>query len=96
MPEYLATMTTNGRVTVPAELRKHLEVSSGDKLRFVVDYDGAVRMEKVKYPTIASLRGIAGSLKEPKSWEEIVEIAHDERAERFREKFLQGDEHSPE
>lgn len=96
MTQFVANVSSNGRVTIPAGLREFLGVTAGDKIRFVVDYDGLVRIEKVKYPTIAPLRGAAGSLAESKSWKEIEESVRDERAERFRDKYLHGDDRFPE
>jgi AbrB family looped-hinge helix DNA binding protein len=85
----VATVTSKGQVTVPVEVRRHLRIDEGDKVVFRVDETGAVRLERVKYPTIASLRGIAGTLKKPRTWQEIEGIVHEERAGAI-EKKLRG------
>ena len=36
------------------------------------------------YPTIQSLRGIAGSLPQPMPWQEVEEMAQDEHADDVR------------
>ena len=38
---------------------------------------GDVRLRVMPYRDVASLRGIAGSLKKPLSWQEMLEIAHE-------------------
>jgi hypothetical protein len=38
-----------------------------------------VRFRRAKFPTLKSLRGAAGSLATPLSWEEMREIAREER-----------------
>jgi bifunctional DNA-binding transcriptional regulator/antitoxin component of YhaV-PrlF toxin-antitoxin module len=80
--EVVASVTRKGQVTVPVvEVRRHLGIGVKDKIAFQSDEDGEVRVKKVKYPTIASLRGAAGCLKQPKSWEEIEQSAREERVE---------------
>lgn len=73
-----STLTSKGQVTLPAEVRRHLGVSAQDKLAFVIDDDGTVRVETVMFPTLESIRGAAGSLKQPKSWDEVMNIAHED------------------
>ncbi len=77
MGEFVATITTKGQVTIPAEGRRHLGVNPGDKIAFVVEPDGTVRLRVPRYPDVASLRGAAGSLKKPRSWEEMRAIARE-------------------
>ena len=79
MQEVVSTITSKGQITVPAEVRRHLGVSTRDKLAFVIGDDGSVRVRAVKYPTVASLQGAAGSLPRPLSWREMREIAYEDR-----------------
>ncbi|MDP8922188.1 MAG: type II toxin-antitoxin system PrlF family antitoxin [Chloroflexota bacterium] len=81
MQEIVSTITSRGQVTIPAAVRRHLGVGQHDKIVFVLEDDGEVRLSVPRYPTIDSLRGIAGSLPRPMSWQEIEEIAQDEHAE---------------
>ena len=81
MQEIVSTITSKGQITIPAAVRRHLGVGTNDKIAFVLEDDGQVRLSVPHYPTIQSLRGIAGSLPQPLSWQEIEEIAADERAE---------------
>ncbi len=79
MKEIISTITSKGQVTIPAEVRKYLGVTATDKIAFVIDDQGTVRLRVPRYPTIASLRGAAGSLKKPSSWKEIQQIAYEDR-----------------
>ena len=78
MKEVLATITSKGQVTVPAEVRRHLGVSKSDKIAFVIRADGSVEIKVPRYPTVDSLAGAAGTLSKPLSWHEMREIAREE------------------
>jgi antitoxin PrlF len=81
MQEIVSTITSKGQVTIPAAVRRHLGVGTNDKIAFVLEDDGQVRLSVPHYPTIESLRGIAGSLPKPLTWHEIEEIAHEDHIE---------------
>ncbi len=87
MKEIVSTITSKGQVTIPREVRRHLGLQTGDKLSFVLEEDGSVALQVPTYATIASLAGAAGSLPEPRTWEEVREIA--------REDALQDEYHVP-
>lgn len=78
MKEILSTITSKGQVTIPVEVRKYLGLSTGDRVVFVLDSNGTVQLRAPRYPTVASLRGAAGSLDRPLSWEEVLDIAHED------------------
>lgn len=78
MKEILSTITSKGQITIPAEVRRHLGVAKNDKIAFLLEPDGTVRLAAPRYPNIASLRGAAGSLKQPLTWQEIRDIAHED------------------
>lgn len=40
MKHIISTITSKGQVTIPAEVRKHLRISRGDKLSFVIEDGG--------------------------------------------------------
>lgn len=79
MREVLATITSKGQVTIPAEVRRHLGVKTKDKIAFVLEASGTVRLRLPRYTSVASVRGAAGSLKKPLSWEEMRAIAREDR-----------------
>jgi AbrB family looped-hinge helix DNA binding protein len=77
--EIVSTITSKGQVTIPAAVRKHLGVSQGDKLSFVIADDGTIALKAPNYPDVASLAGAAGTLAEQLSWEQTREIAREDR-----------------
>ena len=44
-----ATVTSKGQVTLPKELRKHLGVQTGSRIRFSIPVKGSVKVEPVLY-----------------------------------------------
>jgi len=78
MKEIVSTITSKGQVTIPAEVRRYLGVKRNDKLSFIIEPDGVVRLKAPRFPDIASLRGAAGALKKPLSWQEMREIARED------------------
>lgn len=89
MHHAVAKVTSKGQVTIPIEIRRHLGIEAGDRISFIVDDDGAVRLDVLAFPTIDSIVGIAGKLEEDLSWDEVVERAHEEQiVERYRKKRL--------
>jgi AbrB family looped-hinge helix DNA binding protein len=82
--EFAATITRNGRVTLPSEVRRHLGVKEGDKITFVLGNEGLVQVRTTRYPTIASVAGAAGELDRPMAWKEMRDIAIEDRlAEKY-------------
>lgn len=84
MPEtinipFSSSITSQGQVTLPALVRKHLGVTAKQKVAFVIEANGDVKVVTSKYPTIASLRGAAGSLGKKLSIKKMKEIAYAER-----------------
>jgi AbrB family looped-hinge helix DNA binding protein len=79
MKEIVSTMTSKGQVTIPAEVRKQLGIARGDKITFVIEDEGRIELRAPIYPTIASLRGAAGSLAKPLSWDEMRAIAREDQ-----------------
>ena len=44
-----ATVTSKGQVTLPRELRKHLGIQKGSRIRFSIPANGAARVEPVLF-----------------------------------------------
>jgi antitoxin PrlF len=79
MKEIISTVTRKGQVTIPAEVREYLGIKTNDKIAFVIDQEGVVRLRVPRYTNIASLRGAAGSLSKPLSWQQMRDIAQEDR-----------------
>lgn len=82
--EIVSKLTRKGQVTIPVAVRRHLGVSTDDKIAFIIESNGKVQVTQAKYPDIASLSGAAGSLKKSFPWKEVLRIA---RADHLKEKY---------
>jgi len=51
------SITTNGQITIPKEIRDYLKLDSGSKIAFVIDENGIVKLIPFNLP-IQSLSGI--------------------------------------
>jgi AbrB family looped-hinge helix DNA binding protein len=84
MREIVSTVTSEGQVIIPVEVREHLGMKGKSKVRFVIE-EGEVKLRAAEYPDVAALSGAAGRLETPLSWEEMREIAREERvASKYR------------
>jgi antitoxin PrlF len=81
MKEIPSTITSKGQVTIPAEVRKHLGLKQGDRIAFVIEDKGQVKLTVPTYPSVASLAGAAGRLKQQRSFDEMVAIAREDELE---------------
>lgn len=54
-----STLTIKGQTTLPKDIREGLNLSAGDKIRYVMLDDGQVRLLKVR-----SVKRLAGILKD--------------------------------
>ena len=67
-----ARMTSKGQITVPRDVRLKLNLKPGDRVLFIVEEDGAVRMRALN-KDISSLIGILPRPKRAATIEEIEE-----------------------
>lgn len=76
-----STLTRQGQITLPQEVRRHLGVSEGDRLEIIVAEDGSVRLLPLK----GSVRRLSGLLRQegasPLSVEEIDGVVAEAVAE---------------
>jgi AbrB family looped-hinge helix DNA binding protein len=78
MEHYYTTLTERGQVTLPSEIRRKLGVKPKQKVHFEVDGD-SIRIVPSEF-TLENIRGMAPPLPEPKSIEDIFDIAAEEHA----------------
>ena len=78
MQEVLSTITSKGQVTIPKVIREQLGLKQHDRIAFVIQDDGSVQLRVPRFPSVASLAGIAGTLEHPLSWEEMRAIARED------------------
>jgi AbrB family looped-hinge helix DNA binding protein len=79
MAELYMTVTSKGQVTIPAAVRRHLNIRKNQKIALILEPDGSVRLKAPRYASIADLRGAAGKLGKPLSWREMITIAYANR-----------------
>ncbi len=80
MEEYIRTVTTKGQVTIPAEIRRLLEVEPGDKVVFRVRGD-TVELQ----PTTMTLEDTFGAVTprhQPEDFAALREIAIEEHIQK--------------
>jgi len=56
-----ATITAKGQITLPKALRDQLHLSAGDRVEFILEENGSVRM----LPRQASVKQLKGMLPKP-------------------------------
>src|SRR5215203_1361554 len=82
--DYIGTVNTQGRVTLPEEVRKALQVHPQDKVVFRIAED---RVEIVgKLPTLEELAGSVTPLQPGTDLEEVIREA---KAEHYERRFTQ-------
>lgn len=68
-----ATLTSKGQVTIPKEVRERLNLATGDRVDFVIEADGSVRLRRLG----RSIRDLAGILHRPGMKPVSVEAMHE-------------------
>ena len=56
-----ATITSKGQITLPKALRERLHLAAGDRVQFILEEDGVVRM----LPRTVSVKTLKGILPKP-------------------------------
>lgn len=83
-----AKVTSQGQVTIPVEVRRHLGIEKGKRVSFVIAADG-VRLEPARFSSIeevfGSIPGIPGLSADLD--DEIEEAMSDEADRRMRDWF---------
>jgi AbrB family looped-hinge helix DNA binding protein len=77
-----AKMTSKGQVTVPRAIRQKLRLKPGDRVRFIVEDDGRVRLLPANRD-ISELVGIVPKPERRYSLEEFDEAIRQHAAEKF-------------
>lgn len=76
------TVTSQGRITIPAQLRRQLAIVPGRRVTFVVDGD-CLRLTPLEH-TIESIRGIIPPIPDQSiDFDDEIEAAMQERADRM-------------
>ena len=65
-----ATITSKGQITIPKNIRDHLDLHAGDKISFIEDEDGSINLVPVKKP-LSALKGLVPKPKTAVSVEDM-------------------------
>ena len=65
-----AKLTSKGQITVPKDVRMKLNLKPGDRVRFVIEADGRVRL----WPATRDISELVGILPKPKRVVSIEEM----------------------
>ncbi len=57
MKEYITTVTSKGRLTIPVAIRRKLGINPGDRVAFVIDGENGARVRRVEHD-LRSLQGV--------------------------------------
>ena len=79
-----ATLSETGQVTIPQEVREHLGIEPFDRVEFVIEANGAVRVEKAEL-TLEDVVGIFPAL--GLSDEEVERVKNEALAEHYAAKY---------
>jgi len=84
MKELVSTVSSKGQVTIPVDVRRHLGVTSADKVSFVFLDGGRIELRPARY-SVSDLRGIVPALpgRETDDFEDQIEEAQEALADRI-------------
>ena len=82
MKNHVATISREGRVTIPKEIRRELGVSAHDKVVFSTNADGEVVLRPIRLKA-SDLLGIFPAIpgREDDNIDDIIKAAMDEKAQ---------------
>lgn len=78
MRTFTARVASKIQMIIPVQVRRYLGLNGTDKVVVSIFDEGIVEDRWSRYPGIRSLRGIAGSLDRPLSWNDMVRIARED------------------
>jgi antitoxin PrlF len=79
----ISTLTSKGQTTIPGEIRRHLRLKPGDRIEFVVEKDGKVRLVSASID-IASLKGLLAPAPRRASLEDMDAAIRKRVSRKFR------------
>lgn len=65
----VSTITSKGQITLPKEVREHFHLGEGDRVEFLIEEGGAVRMR----PLTGSVEELFGLLRRPGTRPQTIE-----------------------
>ena len=86
MREYVVTVTSKGRLTLPTAVRRQLRIDAGDRVSVVIEDDNGARLRRIE-SDITSVRGLIPAPPgfESQDFDELIDEAMaDHSEERLR------------
>lgn len=90
MRTYQATVTSKGQVTIPVAIRRALGMEPRDRVVFILDDTGTVRVSRVAF-TVADTYGAVPAIGREDELEEASREAREERAERLVDELREAE-----
>ncbi|MDQ3779590.1 MAG: hypothetical protein M3354_03435 [Chloroflexota bacterium] len=87
MKEFVTDVGHEGQMVLPEEVRELLSLGAPGQVTIVITDEGTVQLHPPSVAAIEAARGAAGSLDRPLPWEQIEEIAQEDRADRLARKL---------
>jgi AbrB family looped-hinge helix DNA binding protein len=90
MQEYIATVTSKGQFTLPAEVRRRLGIKTGDKMAVIVEGD-EIRIRRPQY-TLETAFGAIPALPgvETGDFDDLIEEAMNDHADWVVDRMRRG------
>jgi AbrB family looped-hinge helix DNA binding protein len=89
MKEILATLTSRGQVTVPAEVRRVLGLKPNEKIAFTID-DDQVRLRPAKFTLESAYRSVT-PLNRPEDFDRMIQEAMEDHADEVQAELQRAD-----
>jgi AbrB family looped-hinge helix DNA binding protein len=80
----IATLTSKGQITIPVEVRKKLRLRPGDRIDFILEEGGGVRLKAHKRPLTELLGSLKGVGRRPLTVEQTREAVLEAVADDWR------------
>jgi antitoxin PrlF len=85
MRQVIASVTSKGQLTIPVEMRRHLGLSTPDKVAIVKGKGHTLELRPVKY-TVEDLSGILPPLeRETEDFDDLIQEAMDDAVDQMLE-----------
>ena len=89
MVEITARISRNNRITLPAEVRRHLDVGLSDMIAFVFTERGTVEVQKPRFDLESIFGSVPARPGASPDFEREIEEATAEQAKRVMQRFTQ-------